>query len=47
MRAKDPLTSTEHAGARSIALPFFNKISAAEVREVCDKLQHAIRAIST
>jgi perosamine synthetase len=46
-RAKDPLTSTEHAGARSIALPFFNKISAAEVREVCDKLQHAIRAIST
>ena len=42
----DPLTVTEHVGARSIALPFFNRISLAEVREVCGKLQGAIRAIS-
>ena len=45
-RPKDPLTVTEHIGARSIALPFFNRISPAEVREVCDKLQDAIRAVS-
>ena len=43
----DPLTVTQHVGERTIALPFFNRISSAEVREVCDKLQDAIRAIST
>ena len=42
----DPLTVTQHVGERTIALPFFNRISSAEVREVCDKLQDAIRAIS-
>jgi perosamine synthetase len=45
-RSKDPLTVTEHVGARSIALPFFNRISSADIREVCGKLQDAIRAIS-
>jgi perosamine synthetase len=45
-RSKDPLMVTEHVGARSIALPFFNRISSAEVREVCDLLQNAIHAIS-
>ena len=39
-----PLPVTEHVGARSIALPFFNRISPAEVREVCGKLQDAICA---
>jgi dTDP-4-amino-4,6-dideoxygalactose transaminase len=43
----DPLTVTEHVGARTVALPFFNRISSAEVREVCGKLHDAIRAIST
>ena len=43
----DPLTVTQHVGERTIALPFFNRISSAEVREVCGKLQDAIRAIST
>jgi dTDP-4-amino-4,6-dideoxygalactose transaminase len=43
----DPLTVTERVGERAIALPFFNRISSTEVREVCGKLQDAIRAIST
>jgi perosamine synthetase len=42
---KDPLTVTEQVGARSIALPFFNRISSGEMGEVCGKLQDAIRAI--
>ena len=42
----DPLTVTQHVGEHTIALPFFNRISSAEVREVCGKLQDAIRAIS-
>lgn len=45
-RPNDPLTVTEHAGARSIALPFFNRLSSADVGEVCEKLQDAISAIS-
>ncbi|MHB1794191.1 MAG: DegT/DnrJ/EryC1/StrS family aminotransferase [Acidobacteriaceae bacterium] len=45
-KPNDPLTVTEQAGQRSIALPFFNKISPAEVREVCERLQDAIREIS-
>jgi perosamine synthetase len=45
-RPLDFLGVTEHVGARSIALPFFNRISPAEVREVCGKLQEAVRAIS-
>ncbi|HTU52072.1 MAG TPA: DegT/DnrJ/EryC1/StrS family aminotransferase [Acidobacteriaceae bacterium] len=45
-KSKDPLTVTEHIGARSIALPFFNRISAAQVSEVCEALQAAIRAVS-
>lgn len=42
----DPLTVTEYIGARTIALPFFNRISSAAVREVCDNLQDAIREVS-
>ncbi len=45
-KPNDPLTVTEQAGQRSIALPFFNKISLADVREVCERLQDAIREIS-
>ena len=45
-KPQDPLTVTERVGVRSIALPFFNRISSEEVREVCEKLQDAIRAIS-
>lgn len=44
-RPHHPLTVTEHVGARSIALPFFNRISPADVQEVCERLQDAIRAI--
>lgn len=44
--SNDPLTVTEQVGARTIALPFFNRISSDQVREVCDTLQQAIRAIS-
>jgi perosamine synthetase len=44
-KPKALLAVTEHVGARSIALPFFNRISPVEVREVCGKLQDAIRAI--
>lgn len=42
----DPLPVTEQVGQRSIALPFFNKISPAEVEHVCLRLQDAVRLIS-
>ncbi|MGC1872666.1 MAG: DegT/DnrJ/EryC1/StrS family aminotransferase [Acidobacteriaceae bacterium] len=45
-RPTDPLTVTEHVGGRSIAMPFFNRISPAQVSEVCEALQDAIRAVS-
>lgn len=45
-QAIDPLPVTEQVGQRSIALPFFNKISPAEVEHVCLRLQDAVRLIS-
>jgi perosamine synthetase len=39
----DPLHTTEQVAARTIALPFFNRISCAEIREVCERLQDAMR----
>jgi perosamine synthetase len=44
-RPIDPLCATEEAGDRCIALPFFNKISRAQVQEVCESLQAAIRSL--
>lgn len=46
-KPSDPLTVTEQVGQRSIALPFFNKISPVEVRDVCRSLQRAVRLVST
>jgi perosamine synthetase len=46
-KPNDPLAVTEHAAQRSIALPFFNRISPAEVHEVCGKLQDAVRLVSS
>jgi dTDP-4-amino-4,6-dideoxygalactose transaminase len=46
-KPNDPLTVTEHVAQRSIALPFFNRISPAEVREVCGKLQDTVRLVSS
>lgn len=46
-KPNDPLTVTEHAAQRSIALPFFNRISLDDVREVCGKLQDAVRLVSS
>ncbi|MEO6966568.1 MAG: DegT/DnrJ/EryC1/StrS family aminotransferase, partial [Acidobacteriaceae bacterium] len=43
---KDRLSITEEVGQRSIALPFFNRISFADVQEVCCSLQDAMRAVS-
>lgn len=45
-KPKDSLAVTEYVGQRSIALPFFNKISPAEVEHVCLRLQDAVRLIS-
>jgi perosamine synthetase len=42
----DPLRVTEQVGARTVALPFFNRISPDNVLEVCGKLQDAIRVVS-
>jgi len=41
-RSKNTLDVTEQVGERSIALPFFNRISLAEVSEVCNRLRDAI-----
>jgi dTDP-4-amino-4,6-dideoxygalactose transaminase len=46
-KPNDPLTVTQHVAQRSIALPFFNRISPAEVREVCGKLQDTVRLVSS
>jgi perosamine synthetase len=42
----DPLHTTEQVAARTISLPFFNRISSAEIREVCERLLDAMRAIT-
>jgi perosamine synthetase len=38
------LAVTEHVGDRTLALPFFNRITEAEIREVCVQLRAAIAA---
>ena len=46
-RPNDPLNATEHVAARTIALPFFNRISSAQVHQVCEELSRAMDEIST
>lgn len=42
-----PLANTEAAGERCIALPFFHRITSAEIAEVCDRLQVLMREAET
>lgn len=39
---RESLAITESAGERCVALPFFNRITIAQVQEVCDALQAAL-----
>ena len=44
-RTEDALPVTEYVGQRTIALPFFNRISSAQVQEVCRILEEAMGTI--
>ncbi len=42
---RHPLPNTEWSAQRSLALPFFNKIRATEINEVCETLQSLIQRV--
>ena len=43
-RGPKPLPNTEQAAARTLALPFFNRITGEQIERVCSTLQQAMRA---
>ena len=43
---RDDLAITEHVADRTLALPFFDRLTETQIREVCRTLQGAIRSIS-
>jgi perosamine synthetase len=43
---RDDLTVTEHVAARTLALPFFNRLTDDQIAEVCRSLHYAIRSVS-
>ncbi len=45
-RDPKPLANTELAAARTLALPFFNRITDDQIRRVCSTLQRALRAVA-
>ena len=46
LAAREDLRVTESVAARTIALPFFNRINDSQVSAVCDVLKQALRRIS-
>jgi perosamine synthetase len=46
LAAREDLRVTESVAARTIALPFFNRINDSQVSSVCDVLKRAVRRIS-